>query len=97
MSVQELKQAVIRLSSEDLDEFTQWFSNYHQNEWDKQILEDSKTGRFNKLIQKAHQDIPLRQGSIGRYKTLHTMEHFAASDFWECYFRILCIMESDVF
>lgn len=65
MSIQELEQAVTRLSSEELDEFIQWCANYQQNEWDKQILEDSKAGRLNKLIQKAHQDF-----ETGQYRTL---------------------------
>jgi hypothetical protein len=65
MSVQELERAVSQLSTEELDEFTQWFANYQQNEWDKQILEDSKKGRLNKLIQKAHQDF-----ETGQYRTL---------------------------
>lgn len=61
MSVQELEKAVVRLSAEELDEFTQWFADYHQNEWDKQILEDSKAGRLSKLIQAAHKDFEAGQ------------------------------------
>lgn len=56
MSVQELEKAVSQLSVEELDEFAQWFTDYHQEEWDKQIAEDSKSGRLDKLIQQAHQD-----------------------------------------
>ena len=55
MSVQELEQAITQLSSEELDELAQWFTDYHQDEWDKQIAEDSAAGRLDKLMQKAHQ------------------------------------------
>jgi hypothetical protein len=56
MSVQELEQAVSQLSVEELSEFAQWFAEFHHDEWDKQIIADSKAGRLNKLIEKAHQD-----------------------------------------
>ena len=65
MSVQELEKAVAQLSAEELHEFAQWFADYHQEEWDKQIAEDSKAGRLDKLIQQAHRDF-----EAGRCRTM---------------------------
>jgi len=55
MSIQELEQAVTQLSVEELSEFAQWFSEFHHEEWDKQIVADSEAGRLNALIEQAHQ------------------------------------------
>ena len=55
MSVQELEKAVTQLSADELNEFAQWFVEFHHDEWDKQIIADSDAGRLNALIAKAHQ------------------------------------------
>ena len=56
MSVQELEQAVARLTTEELDDFAQWFVEFYHSQWDQQILADSEAGRLDALIKKAHED-----------------------------------------
>ncbi len=55
MSIQELEKAVTELSKEELTEFAQWFADFRQEDWDRQIQEDSDSGRLDKLLQKAQQ------------------------------------------
>ena len=50
MTITELEQAVTQLSDEELARFRAWFDEYYADLWDKQIEEDVKAGRLNKLI-----------------------------------------------
>lgn len=56
MSIQELEQAVVRLNPAELSEFGQWFEEFQQDLWDKQIADDSRNGRLDALIQQANRD-----------------------------------------
>ena len=51
MTVQEIEQAVTRLESEDLAEFTAWFADYRARLWDAQIERDLKKGRLDALLE----------------------------------------------
>ncbi len=57
MSVQELENAVARLSPEDLARFTEWFEDYKADDWDRQIEADAKAGRLDALVREAEEDI----------------------------------------
>lgn len=50
MTIAELEQAVTRLSEEELARFRAWFDEYYAQLWDKQIEEDAKSGRLDKII-----------------------------------------------
>ena len=50
MTITELEQAVTQLSDEELARFRAWFDEYYADLWDKQIEEDVKAGRLNKII-----------------------------------------------
>ena len=50
MTISEIEQAITELSPEDLARFRQWFEEYYAQVWDKQIEEDVKSGRLDKLI-----------------------------------------------
>ena len=50
MTISEIEQAITELSPEDLARFRQWFEEYYAQVWDKQIEEDAKSGRLDKLI-----------------------------------------------
>jgi predicted esterase len=56
MSVEELEKAVSSLAPEDYDSFRGWFADFDMNQWDKQIEEDSKSGRLDSMINKALED-----------------------------------------
>jgi hypothetical protein len=56
MSVQELERAVTQLNQEELSRFTQWFDDFCATCWDKQIAQDIKAQRLDKLIAQAHQE-----------------------------------------
>ena len=57
MSVQELENAVARLSPDEFAQFAEWFEQYKADEWDRQIEADAKTGRLDGLIREAEDDI----------------------------------------
>jgi len=56
MSVAELEKAVSVLSPEELREFRAWFSDYAMAQWDREIEQDSNSGRLDHLINKAMED-----------------------------------------
>jgi len=56
MSIQELESAVRDLPSNQLFEFAKWFEAYFADEWDRQIELDAKSGKLDKLAEKADAD-----------------------------------------
>jgi hypothetical protein len=60
MSIQELEQAISRLSQKDLSDFRLWFSEFDAETWDQQFQEDVEAGRLNALADEALRD--LKQG-----------------------------------
>lgn len=51
--VDEIKSAIEKLPEEDYIELRRWFSEKDWQEWDKQIEEDSESGRLDFLIKEA--------------------------------------------
>jgi hypothetical protein len=58
--VQEIEQAVRRLSPEDLAAFRAWFAAFDSGLWDRQLAEAVAAGRLDSLADEALED--LRQG-----------------------------------
>jgi hypothetical protein len=56
MSTSEIKTAVMSLSKDELVEFIEWFDDYQESKWDKQIAEDMKSGKLNYLIAEAKKE-----------------------------------------
>jgi len=56
MSVEELEQAVSRLSTEELNAFSGWFEEYLADQWDQQIEADAHAGRLDAAGQRADED-----------------------------------------
>jgi hypothetical protein len=56
MSTSEIKTAVMSLSKDELVEFIEWFNDYQESKWDKQIAEDMKSGKLNYLIAEAKKE-----------------------------------------
>ena len=47
---------VQQLSSSDFVKFREWFKEYAWRQWDRQIEQDSKSGKLNALTEKAQAD-----------------------------------------
>ena len=56
MSITEIEHAITELSHEELVRLRQWFDEYFAQVWDKQIEEDAKSGRLDKLIAEANEE-----------------------------------------
>jgi predicted transcriptional regulator len=56
-TVQEIKDAVSKLSREELAAFRKWFIEFDWEAWDKEIEEDSAAGRFEAVIREVDEDI----------------------------------------
>jgi len=56
MSISEIEQAITELSPEELARFRAWFDEYYAEVWDKQIEDDVKSGRLDKLISEANEE-----------------------------------------
>ncbi len=57
MSLQELESTVQTLPQEALRQFSVWFDEWRAEQWDRQIEEDSKAGKLDKLVDEALADI----------------------------------------
>ena len=48
MNVEDLESAISRLSAKDLARFSEWFEQFMEDRWDRQIEEDIKAGRLDR-------------------------------------------------
>ncbi len=56
MNVKELEIAVSTLSPSNFNEFSDWFDNYQETLWDKQIEHDLESGKLNSLLKEVKQE-----------------------------------------
>ena len=56
MSVQEIEIAITQLNTEEFRSLSNWIVDYKDQQWDKQIKEDAKAGRFDRIITQAKED-----------------------------------------
>nr|BAL54795.1 hypothetical conserved protein [uncultured Acetothermia bacterium]BAL59875.1 hypothetical conserved protein [Candidatus Acetothermum autotrophicum] len=59
-TIEEIAEAVRRLSPQDLAAFRAWFAEFDASVWDQQFEEDVAAGRLDRLAEEALQD--LREG-----------------------------------
>ena len=53
MSVEDLESAISGLSANDLARFSEWFEQFMEDRWDRQIEEDIKAGRLDSAGKRA--------------------------------------------
>jgi hypothetical protein len=53
MSIQEIENAVAKLSPEELSVFSGWFEEFVADQWDRQIERDAGAGRLNEVLGRA--------------------------------------------
>jgi hypothetical protein len=53
MTLQELEKTIADLSPEELAKFREWFQEFEAQNWDRQIEEDVKAGRLDRLAEEA--------------------------------------------
>ncbi len=51
--IEKLEREVRELSRAELAAFREWFRKYDSKEWDRQIEEDIRTGKLDKLAEQA--------------------------------------------
>ena len=51
--VEKIEQDIRALTSDELVAFRQWFRQYDSDEWDRQIEEDVRAGKLDKLAEDA--------------------------------------------
>jgi hypothetical protein len=56
VTVKELEKAVTDLPSDKLAEFRAWFESFDAAQWDKQFEEDVKSGKLDRVAEKAIKD-----------------------------------------
>jgi len=57
MTLAEIEQAIAELPSQDYNRFREWFEEFDAQLWDKQIEDDAKSGRLDKLIAEVEKEI----------------------------------------
>ena len=55
--VEELEARIRQLPSEGLAQFRDWFHQFENDLWDRQIATDYKAGKFDSLINAARQEV----------------------------------------
>ena len=56
-SVNEIEEAVLRLTPAELDAFRAWFAEFDAAAWDRQMEDDVAAGRLNALADEAIEDL----------------------------------------
>lgn len=56
MSVKEIKQAITRLSPQELTKLSGWLADYHADVWDQQIADDLEAGRLDAMLEEVDQE-----------------------------------------
>lgn len=51
--VENIEREIQKLSPSELEAFRRWFREYDSDEWDRQIEEDVRAGKLDKLAEKA--------------------------------------------
>lgn len=51
--IEQIEHEVQKLNHAELEAFRNWFRKYDANEWDRQIEEDVKAGKLDKLAEEA--------------------------------------------
>jgi hypothetical protein len=55
-TVQEIEFAITQLDPSDVHAVADWVQEYREQFWDKQIEEDAKAGKLDKLLDEAKRD-----------------------------------------
>jgi hypothetical protein len=56
MTIHEIEQAITELSPNELARFREWFDEFDAQVWDEQFERDAKSGKLDKLADKAKSD-----------------------------------------
>ncbi len=51
--IEKLAQDIRKLNSEELSAFRKWFEEYEAEAWDRQIEQDARSGKLDKLAEEA--------------------------------------------
>lgn len=55
-TIQEIQEAILRLSLDDLANFRRWFEEFDAKEWDLQFENDAASGKLDMVANKAIND-----------------------------------------
>ena len=64
-AIEEIKEAVERLTPEDLDAFRSWYLEFDAQRWDEQFERDAKSGKLDQIAERA-----VQQYRAGNYSEL---------------------------
>lgn len=56
MTIRDLETAVSKLPPKKLAAFRAWFYKFENRAWDKQFEQDAKSGKLDKIAEKANED-----------------------------------------
>lgn len=65
IKIRDLEKAVLGLPPKDLAQFRSWFRKFEDTQWDAQFERDARTGKLDRLANKAKSDF-----KKGKCKTL---------------------------
>ena len=72
MSNVEIENAIKDLPPEKVTELMEWFVSYYSEIWDKRILEDLETGRFDSILEEVGAEGASGvQAAVKHFRSLH--------------------------
>ena len=57
MSITEIKTIIAQLPPPDLADLTEWFEEFQADQWDRQIANDVKAGRFDAILRRVDEQV----------------------------------------
>ena len=65
IKIKKIEEAVSHLDSKQLAQFRAWFNKFDAARWDRQLEEDARSGKLDRLASKSLEDL-----KKGKYKEL---------------------------
>ncbi len=56
IKLEEIESAITRLPAEELAKLRDWFEQFTSQHWDEQIERDAKSGKLDRMAEKARED-----------------------------------------
>lgn len=55
-TINEIQEAIVKLSDEERCALRQWLESYEGDDWDRQITSDCASGKLNRIFQEAERE-----------------------------------------
>lgn len=57
MSIKDIERAITQLPARELTELANWFQDYLDDEWDRELEQDVKSGKLDSMLRQAQAEL----------------------------------------